>query len=246
MDNQFQKINVQEIPITVCRLNDIENIIENAINEKSPKTLATTNLNHLRLAHENIEFKNILLKFSNCFADGWPVLYLAKKHQQVVLPERVTGSDLTPLICKWASKRNWKIGLVGSSLQVKNKLEQIIPDTFKLNNVKHWIPEYENLEDLYDPQLSAEIKAAEIDILLVALGPFKQEKWIFENLKDSNAMIAMGVGASLAFLSEEISRAPIIFQKLKLEFLHRIITDPKRLIIRYLKDFVYFCKILLK
>ena len=243
MNRQYQKVNILDIPITICRLNDVEEIIAEAINKKESTSIATPNLNHLRLSTESSEFKNILLSFNHCFADGWPILYFAKKLQKVILPERVTGSDLTPLICHWASHRNWKLGFVGSNSKVKQALKEILPLEFNLTNVRHWIPEYSDLNQLHDPKLVEEIKNEKIDVLLVALGPYKQEKWIFENQKESNAMIAIGVGASLAFLAKETSRAPTIFQKLKFEFLYRILADPIRLLPRYLKDLIYFCKI---
>ena len=106
------------------------------------------------------------------------------------------------------------------------------------------MPNYQGNTSLTDPELAAEIKASNVDILLVALGCPKQERWIHDNFANSNAKVAMGVGASLDFLSGSVQRAPGLCQRLKLEFLFRLCQEPKRLGLRYLKDFLYYRRIL--
>lgn len=84
-----------------------------------------------------------------------------------------------------------------------------------------------NIEENND--ILADIAMADPDILFVAFGHGKQEKWIYEYLKDlPNVKIAMGVGGSFDYLSKKIQRAPKILQKLGFEWLYRFIKEPKR------------------
>ena len=79
-------------------------------------------------------------------------------------------------------------------------------------------------------QLIRRINNAQPEILFVALGAPKQEIWIYENLKKMPSVkLAMGVGGSFDFISGRIKRAPLIFQRLGLEWLWRLILEPRRI-----------------
>jgi N-acetylglucosaminyldiphosphoundecaprenol N-acetyl-beta-D-mannosaminyltransferase len=92
---------------------------------------------------------------------------------------------------------------------------------------------FEITDDIYkskNNELVQRINEAQPDILFVAFGAPKQEKWIYENIKKMPSVkLAIGVGGSFDFISGKIKRAPLIFQKLGLEWLWRLILEPCRI-----------------
>ena len=105
----FPQVDVRGLPITVCKTVEVRGIITTAIEARQLCRVATVNLDFLRLADERPEVQQALLDCEHRFADGWPILELARL-AGTMLPERVTGADLTPRILSWAREAGWKVG----------------------------------------------------------------------------------------------------------------------------------------
>ena len=237
-----RRIPVDGLPITECRLADVRHIIRMAIQDRqSPQQLATVNLNYLRLSAENPLLREVLLACSHRFADGWPVVRLARRYGYA-FTERVTGADLVPAICRWAQEEQWRVVFVGGGTELRGRLAEYLRDHFGMECLGHWQPEYTHADraGVCDPTLAAEIASVRPDIVLVALGCPKQDVWLAENLAATGAAVGMGVGGSFDFLVGRVRRAPSIAQRLRLEFLYRALQEPRRLLPRYRRDFLYY------
>ena len=88
------------------------------------------------------------------------------------------------------------------------------------------------------------IKEAKPDLLLVAFGNPKQEKWIAKHRDRLNVPVCIGVGASIDFLSCRQSRAPFWMQRFGLEWMHRLVNEPRRLALRYLNNALFLLRYL--
>ncbi len=241
----FAKVVVDGIPITRCRTDDVRTILERALSgEGRPRRLATVNLDFLRLASETPELAEALRAGDHNFADGWPLLTLASLRGDE-LPERVTGSDLTPRVFEWASELGFRVGLVGASEETRRALEPVLRARYGSAVAGHWTPDYRG-RPLRDPELCRAIREAGAGVLLVALGCPRQEVWIRDNLDETGARAAMGVGGSLDFLAGTQRRAPRLVQRLRAEWLYRALSDPRRLAGRYARDLLYFDRLLLE
>ncbi len=162
--------------------------------------------------------------------------------------KRITGIDFVYRLCELAQKENKSVYLLGSgSKEVLKKtvdnLKLQFPqlkiagfnpgpqiDFLKVEDKKTIIPE-QNAND----QAIHEIIMSAPDILLVAFGHNKQEKWIYENIKNLPSVnIAMGVGGSFDFiagfnnLGQTVKRAPCFVRKIGLEWLYRLFRQPGR------------------
>jgi exopolysaccharide biosynthesis WecB/TagA/CpsF family protein len=236
---ELRRIEIDGLPITACTVGDVELILDEAVSGATgPLRLATVNLDFLRLASRDPGLHEILRRSHHNFADGWPLLQMAAL-QRRPLPERVTGADLTPRICEWASRRGWRLALVGGSERTRDVLAGLIPARYGGVLAGHWVPDYRDRE-LLDPELSREIAASGAQILLVALGCPRQERWIWHNLDSTGARAAMGVGGSLDFMAGVQRRAPRAVRAVGLEWLHRALSQPRRLGPRYALDLVYY------
>jgi N-acetylglucosaminyldiphosphoundecaprenol N-acetyl-beta-D-mannosaminyltransferase len=181
-------------------------------------------------------FKNRLLKIVDLFffglKVGWWVLVDQRKLD--VLPERVSGIDLIWEIAKCCSVKDFSIALLGGKEQVADKAVKCLKE--KLLHLKI-AGTWDGAEA--DRILLGRVPKISADVLLVAFGHFKQEKWIAKNLKGLDVRVVIGVGGSFDFLVGKPRRAPLIFQKIGLEWVWRLFQEPKRWR-RILTAFPYF------
>lgn len=241
----FERVIVDGIPITRCRTDDVRLILENALaGGGEPRRLGTVNLDFLRLSRLDPELAEALRTGAHNFADGWPVLALSALSGQP-LPERVTGADLTPRICRWAEGRGWRVGFVGGSETTRRVLSTLVPERYGPILAGHWTPDYRG-RPVRDPELCSAIRSTGAQVLLVALGCPRQELWLRDNLADSGARVGMGVGGSLDFMAGVQRRAPPVVRALGAEWLFRAASDPRRLARRYWEDLLYLRRLLLE
>lgn len=160
----------------------------------------------------------------------------------------VPGSDLTQAIIEsdWAKK--YKILLVGPSASEV----EIIREKFDLLYLQHYSPPMGFISDFSEVKKCIDvIKQSGADIVFLAVGSPQQEVLASLVKRDFPASqgcssVLICVGASLDFLSGKIARAPSIIQKMHLEWLHRVLSDPKRLFPRYWKNFLWILSYLSK
>lgn len=207
----------------------------------APKTVVTPNVNLTLLQKSNPAFRDVLNSSSLCLVDGKPI-YWASRWFKVNLPEVVTGSDLVPAIfAAYQAKRNTKklkVYLLGAAEGVAHQAALNV--TSKYSSV--------DVCGVYSPPFGFEnnaiecekicrnIKATKASILVIGLGAPKQELWAKAHLHKTGVQVAVCAGATIDFLAGEKPRAPVWMQKAGLEWLFRIISEPKRLARRYFQD----------
>ena len=164
-------------------------------------------------------------------------LVISPDYCRQVLPERITGVDLLEKICEQASRKNWKVYLLGGAEGIAEKTSAVLKKRYlelKIVGADHG---YELLitNDKLQPDeknnqpMVSRINQQQPDILLVAFGALKQEYWIKENLsKLTSVKVAMGVGGAFDFIAGRAKRAPEIYRELGLEWLHRFCHQPWR------------------
>jgi exopolysaccharide biosynthesis WecB/TagA/CpsF family protein len=208
--------------------------------------VVTVNVHTLCLAERDPAFRTLLRSADLLTADGMPILWISRLRERP-LRERVTGSDLLVPLAARAAAEGWRLfvcgGPPGVADQVADSLRAQAPE---LRVVGTASPELPTPECLTDPErnreLLAAIRSSKPDVLLVAFGSPKQERWIAHHLA-SGALavrVAIGVGASFDFLVGRQKRPPAWPQKVGLEWLHRMATQPVRLAPRYARDALTF------
>ncbi|HEX4083309.1 MAG TPA: WecB/TagA/CpsF family glycosyltransferase [Chthoniobacteraceae bacterium] len=220
--------------------------IDGIINRREPRYIATANLDFAAQASRDVELQRILMDAHMVLCDGTPLVW-ASRLLKCALRERVAGSDLTPRLMAHAAQKGYRIFFLGSDDRVlgaaKVKLEREYPG---LQVCGILAPPYAKLLELDNDTIAAQVREARPDILLVALGAPKQEKWIYMNHRDLGVPCSVGIGASLDFAAGKFSRAPVWMQVGGLEWLFRLMQEPRRLAARYYDDFKFFVSAFLK
>jgi len=200
----------------------------------------TANVDFIVQALEDVELRRILFDAHLVLADGMPIVW-ASKHLGNPLPERVTGSGMIPQLLELAEQRGWRIFFLGGTEQsVTAAAEKTRAKHPKLQLVGAYSPPFKPLLGMNHADILHRLREAKPDILLVAFGCPKQEKWINMNYREAGVPFVIGVGATIDFLAGTFKRAPAWMQKSGTEWIFRMLQEPKRLMKRYFKDLRVF------
>jgi N-acetylglucosaminyldiphosphoundecaprenol N-acetyl-beta-D-mannosaminyltransferase len=195
------------------------------------------NAHCVNMAFQDAAYRRVLRRGEWVLADGSGVLWGAKL---LGLPIRhnLNGTDLVPQLCGEAAERGLSVfllgGLPGVAEQAAARLKQRYPG-LRVVGIRHGFfrPEEE-------PALLSEINAARPDLLIVAMGVPRQERWIAEQWDDLDVGAALAVGALFDFLAQRFKRAPRWMRRLGIEWVFRFIQEPRRLAKRYVVGNVVF------
>jgi N-acetylglucosaminyldiphosphoundecaprenol N-acetyl-beta-D-mannosaminyltransferase len=210
-------------------------IVELAKLRDRPRFVCTGNLDHLAIAAADPEFKAAYEAADLVVADGAPVVWLSKLGG-TPLRERVAGSDLFWTLGKASADTGVTIfflgGAPGAADAAKAELEKRYPGTKIIGT---YCPPFETFTTQAEQdKIRDEVKKASPDILLVAFGAPKQEKWIAKNKERLGVPISIGVGGSFEMASGMLKRAPVWMQRSGLEWAYRFAQQPRRLFDRYI------------
>jgi N-acetylglucosaminyldiphosphoundecaprenol N-acetyl-beta-D-mannosaminyltransferase len=205
-----------------------------------PACIATANVDFLMQAWRDPELQRILLEADLVLADGMPIVWSSGRFGPR-LRQRVTGSDLVPKLAAACAREGLRIFLLGGApgvaVAAAQKLKAnhpglIVSGTFS--------PPKADILELPHGDILAQLKEAQPHLLLVAFGAPKQEKFINLHVRAWPVPLAIGVGGTLDFLAGAQKRAPVLLQRLGLEWIWRLGTDPGRLFKRYAGNLRFF------
>lgn len=200
-----------------------------------PHAVFTPNPEIILECEKDEELKNIINSADLKLPDGIGVV-IASKIVKNPLTERVSGFDY---VCELLNTGR-SFYLFGSKPGVAEKA---------MANLKEQGINVVGCHDGYfddDREIVEDIKAKKPDVLVVCLGAPKQERWIYKNMAELNVPISIGAGGTVDVLAGEVERAPVIYQKLCIEWLYRALKEPKKRFPRIAKLPLFIINVLKK
>lgn len=218
-------------------MNETLQAIDDLIKQKKNAYVVTPNVDHIVQLEKDKELQKVYENASLILTDGKPLLWIAKWYGTPI-KEKISGSDLFPLLCNMAAQKGYKMFFLGAAEGVAAKAAQNLSKRFKgLQVVGTYSPPFGFEKDLEEiDKINNMIRKTQPDILIVGLGCPKQEKFMYHHCKELGVPISFGLGASFDFEAGNIKRAPRWMANHGLEWLFRITQDPKRMAKRYLVD----------
>lgn len=189
------------------------------------RQICTVNPEFIIDARRDPDFAAVLARADLCVPDGAGVLWAARRAGQP-LRERVTGSDGIYRICERAATRGWRVYLLGAAPGVAEQAAAVLASRYPGLMVAGCYAG-SPADDAW-PAIFSRLAAAAPDILFVAYGHPRQDIWIDRHRAELPAAVAIGVGGAFDFVAGVAQRAPLWMQRLNLEWLHRLITQPWR------------------
>lgn len=211
--------------------------VERLVSERKGAYVVTPNVDHIVKLENDKELKRVYDNADLILTDGKPLLWIAKLYGKPI-KEKISGSDLFPLLCKMAAKNGYKMFFLGAAEGIAAKAAENLMTKYKgLNVVGTYSPPYGFENDAEEiRKIKKMIIEKRPDILIVGLGCPKQEKFMFHYCKELEVPVSFGLGASFDFEAGNIKRAPKWMSEHGLEWLFRITQDPKRMFKRYIID----------
>lgn len=208
--------------------------------------MVTSNLDFIMQAWRDPEMQRIHLDADLVVADGWPPVFFSRLFGPK-LKGRVAGSDLVVRLGAFARDRGLSLYALGGREGVAAEALRILGERSPgLRAAGCSSPPVAGLLDMDHAGTSAAVAKADPDILLVAFGAPKQDKWIHMNLPRLGGPVAMGIGASLDFIAGVQTRAPGWVQTLAMEWFWRLCSQPRRLFRRYSANLIFLTLMLVR
>jgi N-acetylglucosaminyldiphosphoundecaprenol N-acetyl-beta-D-mannosaminyltransferase len=230
-------IAVMGLPLANVTADEAVEQIEKLILSGGTHQVATANLDFWLNSLRDVHLHRIIAGCSLVLPDGMPLVWISRLFGSP-LKERVSGADLVPQLAKLSARKGYRIFLLGGregvAARAAQKMEEMYPG---VNIVGHYAPPLADLQRMDHGDTLERIRAAKPDILMVAFGNPKQEKWIRMHSKRSGVPVSIGIGGSLDMLVGDVQRAPRWMQRSGLEWLGRCVQEPARLLPRYARNF---------
>lgn len=240
------RIALGSVPVDVLRFDEALEAIEALVDRRAGGAVFTPNVDHVVKAERVPELREAYQGVDLSVADGMPLVW-ASRLLGTPLPERVAGSDLVLPLARRAAVRGWRVYLLGGAGGDAARAGAVLQRLgVALAGVEAPRVELDATGAAANAAIAARIRASRADLVLVALGAPKQEIWIHRHRGQLGGAVAIGVGASLAFLAGTLPRCPRWMSRRGLEWLFRLASEPRRLWRRYLVEGPAFLPIVLR
>ncbi|MFC4656784.1 WecB/TagA/CpsF family glycosyltransferase [Rheinheimera marina] len=236
MANNNDRVDVLKMSVSTGSRIKLMEQLKLLLSADSGSYVCLSNVHMCMETFDNDHFKNIVNGADLVLPDGLPIS-MAQRMLGRTDAQQTRGEYVMKLLCQEAATKGLHVGLYGGSSdevleRVKDSLKQMYPDIV----ISYaYSPPFRALTNDEESAVFKEINSSRVDILFVGIGCPKQEIWM-SNAKPHVGCVMLGVGAAYDFISGSKMHAPIWMQKIGLEWLFRLLSEPKRLWKRYLKQ----------
>lgn len=219
-------VKILGVPVHPLTMNESVAVLEEKLQKKEQAFVVTANAEIIMMCQQDKEYNNIVSEQADLvLPDGagavWAGRYLGNE-----VPERVAGFDLYNQLLKLSADKGYKAyffgGAPGVAEAAKNKAEELYPGVQIVGCRNGYFNETE------EEAIIKEINDAAPDMLFVALGAPKQEKWLVKYRNQLKPRVLMGIGGSFDVLAGKMERAPKWMQEASLEWAFRLYKQPSR------------------
>lgn len=233
--------NILGLNVAVTNIKETLNYIEDNLEQLKGKYICITNVHTTVMAYEDDNYRRIQNDSALILPDGNPLSSLSRK-RGFKEAKRVTGPDLMHEVFKISEEKGYTHYFYGSTKDTLSKLNIELSRKYpKLNIVGMYSPPFKSSISLESEDRLKKINDLKPDFIWIGLGAPKQEIWMNQHEDKLNGLM-IGVGAGFDYFSNKIKRAPMWMQEYSLEWLYRLIQEPRRLLKRYVSTnskFIY-------
>lgn len=223
---------VLDIPIRVATFSEAVEFLDLKFAKSNSAVVAFANAHALNMAASDVRFREAL-QSSIIFNDGVGVDIASRLLFGNPFPENLNGTDFIPNYLKQTRNR-YRIFLLGAKPSIADSAAAALVKIAPQHEIAGYRHGYFQPEEI--PKVIEEIRHSKSDMLLVAMGNPRQELWLTDHLAATGCRLGFGAGALFDFLAGEIPRAPVWVRAARLEWIYRILHEPRRLWRRYMME----------
>jgi N-acetylglucosaminyldiphosphoundecaprenol N-acetyl-beta-D-mannosaminyltransferase len=238
----------QRIELMGCQIDNLTmeetlQTIEGFIHSGKPHQHVVVNVDKLVKASRDAALQHIINACALVNVDGMPVVW-ASRLLGKPLKERVAGVDLFEALMQRAAQKGWRVYFLGATEDVVSSVKHLFEAKYPHITIAGYRNGYWNTDQ--EASVVADIKAAQADLLFVAISSPKKEQFLNRYQAEMKIPFAMGVGGTFDVMAGKVKRAPVWMQKTGFEWFYRFLQEPRRMFKRYFIDDMAFFWLLLK
>jgi N-acetylglucosaminyldiphosphoundecaprenol N-acetyl-beta-D-mannosaminyltransferase len=219
------------VEISALRMNEVLDIVNEHIASRNNLLIGVVNVAKIVNMRKDPGLRESVEEADLVLADGAPIVWLSRMLRKP-LPERVAGIDLMHRLLQQANERRYRVYFLGAKPEVLQKVAAAVQSEYPGVQVAGFRDGYFGEKD--EESVAQAIRDSRTDILLVAISSPKKENFLRKWRNLMNVPVCHGVGGSFDVMAGVIKRAPIWMQKHGLEWLYRLVQEPRRMWKRYL------------
>jgi N-acetylglucosaminyldiphosphoundecaprenol N-acetyl-beta-D-mannosaminyltransferase len=229
------KITTESFDKVVCRA------VKLAVSSKKTNLVQTVNANSFVESHHDALFSKALENADILLPDGFSIALATKLFRfKPILHHRIAGPDFFNAFNKYANEKNMTYFFLGSTDEVLNKIKERMNKEFPNIKVHTLSPPMYPFKSKVNEGIIKKINTAKPNVLWVGMTAPKQEKWTYENRNKLKVPLVASIGAAFDFYAGTRKRAPLVIQKMNLEWLYRFMLEPRRMGKRYINNNIKF------
>jgi N-acetylglucosaminyldiphosphoundecaprenol N-acetyl-beta-D-mannosaminyltransferase len=232
--NDVERVDILGCPFDAVAFDEVLALVERAILEKRRIQIVPGNVDFVMKARRSRQFQHLLRQMDLVIADGVPVIWAATM-LGTPLRRRVSGTDLTWRCGEISAKLEVPVAMIGAAPGVAQRAADRMTAAFPGARI-HAVSTPMTLGAAENQELVSCVRQLGAKIVLVALGAPRQEVWVRDHLEACDAFVGIGIGSAFDIISGDQPRAPPWMADNGLEWLHRLLLEPRRLGRRYLLE----------
>jgi N-acetylglucosaminyldiphosphoundecaprenol N-acetyl-beta-D-mannosaminyltransferase len=220
------------VRVDAVQIPDVTAKVERWIAERGPsRYIAVTGMHGITESRRDRKFRSILAAAALVVADGMPLVWLGRWHGHA-MARRVYGPELTETFCSVTGSK-YRHFFYGGAPGVADDLARTLQQRHGIRIAGTYCPPFRPLTESEDRELVDLIQASNPDVLWVGLSTPKQETWMYEHRDKLSVPAMFGIGAAFDLNTGRLKQAPRWMREHGLEWLYRLIAEPRRLWRRY-------------
>jgi glycosyltransferase, WecB/TagA/CpsF family len=236
---ELQHCEILKTNINVTNMSDTIKYIGGHLDDLRGKYICVSNVHTTVMSYENEEYRKIQNGAAMALPDGAPLSSYSRRkgYKQA---QRVTGPDLMLELFAISKEKGYRHYFYGATEETLQSMKEVLERDYPgIQIAGMYAPPFRALTPQEDAQVVAKINESRPDFIWIGLGAPKQEEWMYQHMGQLQGVL-IGVGAGFDYLAGYIKRAPRWMQRMSLEWLYRLLQDPKRLWRRYFTSNVKF------
>ena len=236
---ELQHCEILKTNINVTNMSDTIKYIGGHLDDLRGKYICVSNVHTTVMSYENEEYRKIQNGAAMALPDGAPLSSYSRRkgYKQA---QRVTGPDLMLELFAISKEKGYRHYFYGATEETLQSMKEVLERDYPgIQIAGMYAPPFRALTPQEDAQIVAKINESRPDFIWIGLGAPKQEEWMYQHMGQLQGVL-IGIGAGFDYLAGYIKRAPRWMQRMSLEWLYRLLQDPKRLWRRYFTSNVKF------
>lgn len=235
---QISSYRLLGLRVDALTISNLQTIAVEAVENAQRHLISNHNLHSVYLYHHDSKMRKFYDRAKYVLIDGMPLILLGKLRGYSLRPEHRSGAvDYIPYLMAEAARRGWRVFYLGSKPEVAERGIEVLRDKFPGLQIAATHGYFDADPDSDENQKILEkINDYQPNILVVGMGMPRQEHWIVDNLERMQANVILSAGAYMDFVSGVAPTPPRWMGPLFLEWLYRLVREPRRLWKRYLLE----------